>query len=37
MWRIGLMGRNATVDTAERVLAALDADLVGEAAPALAG
>jgi aspartate aminotransferase-like enzyme len=31
MWRIGLMGRNATADVAERVLAALDATL----APAL--
>ena len=37
MWRIGLMGRNASVETADRVLAALDAVLVGEAAPALAG
>ena len=37
MWRIGLMGRNATVQTAERVLAALDAVLVEEPAPALAG
>ena len=37
MWRIGLMGRNASVETADRVLAALDAALVGEAAPALAG
>ena len=37
MWRIGLMGRNATSETADRVLAALDAALVGEAAPALAG
>jgi alanine-glyoxylate transaminase / serine-glyoxylate transaminase / serine-pyruvate transaminase len=37
MWRIGLMGRNASVDAADRVLAALDAALVGEAAPALAG
>jgi alanine-glyoxylate transaminase/serine-glyoxylate transaminase/serine-pyruvate transaminase len=37
MWRIGLMGRNASVETADRVLAALDAALVEEAAPALAG
>jgi alanine-glyoxylate transaminase/serine-glyoxylate transaminase/serine-pyruvate transaminase len=37
MWRIGLMGRNATSATADSVLAALDAALVGEAAPALAG
>jgi alanine-glyoxylate transaminase/serine-glyoxylate transaminase/serine-pyruvate transaminase len=37
MWRIGLMGRNATTDTADRVLAALDAVLAEEAAPALAG
>ncbi len=37
MWRIGLMGRNATIETADRVLAALDAALVREAAPALAG
>jgi alanine-glyoxylate transaminase/serine-glyoxylate transaminase/serine-pyruvate transaminase len=36
MWRIGLMGRNAQVETADRVLAALDAALVEEAAPALA-
>jgi alanine-glyoxylate transaminase/serine-glyoxylate transaminase/serine-pyruvate transaminase len=34
MWRIGLMGRNATVATATRVLAALDEAL--ETAPALA-
>jgi alanine-glyoxylate transaminase / serine-glyoxylate transaminase / serine-pyruvate transaminase len=27
MWRIGLMGRNASVETADRVLAALDAAL----------
>jgi aspartate aminotransferase-like enzyme len=27
MWRIGLMGHNATVETAERVLTALDAVL----------
>jgi alanine-glyoxylate transaminase / serine-glyoxylate transaminase / serine-pyruvate transaminase len=37
MWRIGLMGQNARVETADRVLAALDAALVEEAAPALAG
>ena len=36
MWRIGLMGQNASVETADRVLAALDAASVGEAAPALA-
>ena len=36
MWRIGLMGRNAQIETADRVLAALDAALVEEAAPALA-
>jgi alanine-glyoxylate transaminase / serine-glyoxylate transaminase / serine-pyruvate transaminase len=34
MWRIGLMGRNATVATATQVLAAFDEAL--EAAPALA-
>jgi alanine-glyoxylate transaminase / serine-glyoxylate transaminase / serine-pyruvate transaminase len=33
MWRIGLMGRNATVETADRVLAALDAVLAEESAP----
>jgi alanine-glyoxylate transaminase/serine-glyoxylate transaminase/serine-pyruvate transaminase len=37
MWRIGLMGQNATVETADRVLAALDAVLVEEPAAALAG
>src|SRR5215213_5453769 len=37
MWRIGLMGQNATVATADRVLVALDAVLAGERAPALAG
>src|SRR5829696_1910135 len=37
MWRIGLMGRNANVETAERVLDALDAVLADERAPALAG
>jgi alanine-glyoxylate transaminase / serine-glyoxylate transaminase / serine-pyruvate transaminase len=30
MWRIGLMGRNATPETADRVLAALDAALAEE-------
>jgi alanine-glyoxylate transaminase/serine-glyoxylate transaminase/serine-pyruvate transaminase len=34
MWRIGLMGRNASPETADRVLAALDAALVEEGAPA---
>ena len=34
MWRIGLMGRNASVETADRVLAALDAVLAGERARA---
>jgi alanine-glyoxylate transaminase/serine-glyoxylate transaminase/serine-pyruvate transaminase len=34
IWRIGLMGRNATVETADRVLAALDEVLsAGEGAP----
>jgi alanine-glyoxylate transaminase/serine-glyoxylate transaminase/serine-pyruvate transaminase len=37
MWRIGLMGRNASVETADRVADALDAVLAGERAPALAG
>src|ERR687894_1343375 len=37
MWRIGLMGRNASIETAERVLEALDSVLAGERAPALAG
>jgi alanine-glyoxylate transaminase / serine-glyoxylate transaminase / serine-pyruvate transaminase len=37
MWRIGLMGRNASVDTADRVLAALDTVLAKEPAAALAG
>ena len=36
MWRIGLMGRNATVETADRVVAALDTVLAEEPAPALA-
>jgi alanine-glyoxylate transaminase/serine-glyoxylate transaminase/serine-pyruvate transaminase len=33
MWRIGLMGRNASVETADGVLAALDAALAAERAP----
>jgi alanine-glyoxylate transaminase/serine-glyoxylate transaminase/serine-pyruvate transaminase len=39
MWRIGLMGRNADVETADRVLAAFDEELaaVGRPEPALAG
>jgi alanine-glyoxylate transaminase / serine-glyoxylate transaminase / serine-pyruvate transaminase len=37
MWRIGLMGRNASTETADRVLDALDAVLADERAPALAG
>jgi alanine-glyoxylate transaminase/serine-glyoxylate transaminase/serine-pyruvate transaminase len=37
MWRIGLMGRNASVETADRVLGALDAVLAEERALALAG
>jgi alanine-glyoxylate transaminase/serine-glyoxylate transaminase/serine-pyruvate transaminase len=32
MWRVGLMGRNASVETAHRVLAALDAALDAEPA-----
>jgi alanine-glyoxylate transaminase / serine-glyoxylate transaminase / serine-pyruvate transaminase len=36
MWRIGLMGRNATVETADRVLEALDAALAAEGAPVAA-
>jgi alanine-glyoxylate transaminase/serine-glyoxylate transaminase/serine-pyruvate transaminase len=36
MWRIGLMGQNASIETADRVLGALDAVLAGERAPALA-
>jgi alanine-glyoxylate transaminase/serine-glyoxylate transaminase/serine-pyruvate transaminase len=32
MWRIGLMGQNASVETANRVLAALDAVLAEEPA-----
>src|SRR5918993_3611 len=34
MWRIGLMGRNASVEAADRVLAAPGAAPVGEGAPA---
>jgi alanine-glyoxylate transaminase / serine-glyoxylate transaminase / serine-pyruvate transaminase len=39
MWRIGLMGRNANIEIADRVLAALDEELtaVGRPEPALAG
>ena len=37
MWRIGLMGGNANVETADRVFAALDAVLSEEPAPATAG
>jgi alanine-glyoxylate transaminase / serine-glyoxylate transaminase / serine-pyruvate transaminase len=37
MWRIGLMGRNASIETADRVLDALDAVLADERAPALTG
>ncbi len=36
MWRIGLMGRNAERETADRVLEALDAVLEEERVPALA-
>jgi alanine-glyoxylate transaminase/serine-glyoxylate transaminase/serine-pyruvate transaminase len=36
MWRIGLMGGNATEETAERVVVALDAALAEESSPALA-
>jgi alanine-glyoxylate transaminase/serine-glyoxylate transaminase/serine-pyruvate transaminase len=36
MWRIGLMGTNATVETADRVVAALDAVLAEEREPTLA-
>ena len=35
MWRIGLMGMNASVETADRVVAALDAVLAEEREPAL--
>jgi alanine-glyoxylate transaminase / serine-glyoxylate transaminase / serine-pyruvate transaminase len=34
MWRIGLMGPNASIDVADRVLAAFDAVLAGEPVPA---
>lgn len=34
IWRIGLMGHNATIETAERVLEAITAVLAGERAPA---
>ncbi|HYN51985.1 MAG TPA: alanine--glyoxylate aminotransferase family protein [Thermoleophilaceae bacterium] len=37
MWRIGLMGGNADVETADRVFAALDALLSEEPPPAAAG
>jgi alanine-glyoxylate transaminase/serine-glyoxylate transaminase/serine-pyruvate transaminase len=37
MWRIGLMGRNANIATADRVLAALDAALAEQPALAAAG
>ncbi len=37
MWRIGLMGQNASIETADRVLSALDAVLADQPAPALAG
>jgi alanine-glyoxylate transaminase / serine-glyoxylate transaminase / serine-pyruvate transaminase len=37
MWRIGLMGQNASVETADRVVGALDAMLADERAPALTG
>ena len=37
MWRIGLMGGNANVETADRVFAALDAVLSEEPAPATSG
>jgi alanine-glyoxylate transaminase / serine-glyoxylate transaminase / serine-pyruvate transaminase len=37
MWRIGLMGQNASIEAADRVLAGLDAALAEERAPALAG
>jgi alanine-glyoxylate transaminase/serine-glyoxylate transaminase/serine-pyruvate transaminase len=36
MWRVGLMGCNATAETADRVVAALDTVLAEEPAPALA-
>jgi alanine-glyoxylate transaminase / serine-glyoxylate transaminase / serine-pyruvate transaminase len=37
MWRIGLMGRNASVETADRVVTALDAALAKQPVPAAAG
>ena len=37
MWRIGLMGENARIDVAERVLAALDRVLVDEPVLSAAG
>jgi alanine-glyoxylate transaminase/serine-glyoxylate transaminase/serine-pyruvate transaminase len=37
MWRIGLMGQNASIETADRVLVALDAVLAEQPAAALAG
>ena len=37
MWRIGLMGPNASVEVAERVLAAFDTVLADERAPAPVG
>jgi len=37
MWRIGLMGPNASVEVADRVLAAFDAVLANEPAPARSG
>jgi len=37
MWRIGLMGRNASAETADRVLAALDAELARRPSVAAAG
>ena len=37
MWRIGLMGRNATTEVADRVLAAFDAVLADERSPAQSG
>jgi alanine-glyoxylate transaminase/serine-glyoxylate transaminase/serine-pyruvate transaminase len=37
MWRIGLMGHNATVETAERILTALDAVLAGQPVLSSAG
>ena len=37
MWRIGLMGENATIETADQVLAALDAALAEQPVTSLAG